>query len=43
MAGKRRASGLPAAVAPMLASPGKGRLPDGPEWTYEYKYDGYLY
>jgi bifunctional non-homologous end joining protein LigD len=42
-----RASGragarLPAAVAPMLASPDRGRLPEGSEWVYEYKYDGYL-
>jgi bifunctional non-homologous end joining protein LigD len=25
----------------MLASPDRGRLPDSPEWVYEYKYDGY--
>jgi bifunctional non-homologous end joining protein LigD len=25
----------------MLASPGKGRLPDNPRFGYEYKYDGY--
>ena len=39
----RGASQLPAAVAPMLASPDRGRLPDSPDYAYEYKYDGYLY
>src|ERR1700754_3101090 len=34
-------SRLPPAVAPMLASPGRGRLPDNPRFAYEYKYDGY--
>jgi bifunctional non-homologous end joining protein LigD len=37
----RDASQLPAAVAPMLASPDRGRLPDNPDYAYEYKYDGY--
>jgi bifunctional non-homologous end joining protein LigD len=34
-------SPMPPAMAPMLASPGRGRLPDDPRWAYEYKYDGY--
>ncbi len=34
-------SRLPAMVAPMLASPDGGRLPDGPDYAYEYKCDGY--
>ncbi len=34
-------SRLPPPVAPMLASPGRGRLPDDPRFAYEYKYDGY--
>jgi bifunctional non-homologous end joining protein LigD len=34
-------SRVPPAVAPMLASPGRGRLPDDPRFAYEYKYDGY--
>jgi bifunctional non-homologous end joining protein LigD len=25
----------------MLASPDRGRLPEGPDYAYEYKYDGY--
>ncbi len=33
------ASELPAAIAPMLASPDGGRLPDGPAYAYEYKWD----
>jgi bifunctional non-homologous end joining protein LigD len=33
--------GLPSGVAPMLASPGKGALPDDPRFAYEFKYDGY--
>jgi bifunctional non-homologous end joining protein LigD len=36
-------SRLLAAVAPMLAAPDGGRLPDSPNYTYEFKYDGYLY
>ena len=32
---------LPAAVAPMLASPDKGRLPDDERFVYEFKMDGY--
>jgi bifunctional non-homologous end joining protein LigD len=35
------ASRVPPPVAPMLASPGRGRLPDDPRFAYEYKYDGY--
>jgi bifunctional non-homologous end joining protein LigD len=34
-------SRVPPAVAPMLASPGRGALPDDPRFAYEYKYDGY--
>lgn len=34
-------SRVPPAVAPMLASPGRGVLPDDPRFAYEYKYDGY--
>ncbi|MGH3762956.1 DNA ligase D [Actinophytocola sp.] len=34
-------AGLPPPVAPMLASPSRGRLPDDPRFGYEYKYDGY--
>ena len=34
-------SGVPAWVEPMLAKPDGGRLRSGPEWTYEYKLDGY--
>jgi bifunctional non-homologous end joining protein LigD len=34
-------SQLPAAIAPMLASPDGGRLPDSPAYAYEYKWDGY--
>ena len=34
-------SRVPSAMAPMLASPGRGALPDDPRFAYEYKYDGY--
>ncbi|ONI90795.1 hypothetical protein ALI144C_02230 [Actinosynnema sp. ALI-1.44] len=32
---------VPPWIEPMLAKPDRGRLPSGPEWTYEYKLDGY--
>lgn len=35
------ASRVPAWVDPMLAKADGGRLRSGPEWTYEYKLDGY--
>ena len=41
MAAMPASSRVPSAVAPMLASPGRGRLPDNPRFAYEYKYDGY--
>ena len=41
MTASAAARGLPRPVAPMLASPGRGRLPDDPRFGYEYKYDGY--
>src|SRR5262245_5882624 len=34
-------SRVPPPTAPMLASPGRGVLPDDPRFAYEYKYDGY--
>ena len=34
-------SRLPPVIEPMLASPDRGRLPDSPDYAYEYKYDGY--
>src|ERR1700738_4091134 len=34
-------SGVPAWVEPMLTKPDGSRLRSGPEWTYEYKLDGY--
>jgi bifunctional non-homologous end joining protein LigD len=34
-------SGVPPPVEPMLATPDGGRLPDGPEFAYEFKWDGY--
>lgn len=37
----RGGSGPPAAVAPMLATPDRGRLPDDERFAYEFKYDGY--
>ena len=32
---------VPAWIDPMLAKPDGGRLREGPQWTYEYKLDGY--
>jgi bifunctional non-homologous end joining protein LigD len=32
---------VPAAIEPMLATPDGGRLPAGPEFAYEFKWDGY--
>ncbi|ONI88299.1 DNA ligase D, partial [Actinosynnema sp. ALI-1.44] len=32
---------VPEWISPMLAKPDGGRLRSGPEWTYEYKLDGY--
>jgi len=32
---------VPAAIEPMLATPDGGRLPDGPDYAYEFKWDGY--
>ncbi|MEV0074368.1 DNA ligase D [Amycolatopsis sp. NPDC050768] len=37
----RDRSRVPAWVEPMLAKTDGGRLRSGPEWTYEYKLDGY--
>ncbi len=38
MAGQRQP---PGSIAPMLASPaGRGNLPKGPGWAFEFKYDG---
>jgi bifunctional non-homologous end joining protein LigD len=34
-------STVPAAIEPMLATPDGGRLPDGPGFAYEFKWDGY--
>lgn len=34
-------SAVPAAIEPMLATPDGGRLPDGPGFAYEFKWDGY--
>jgi bifunctional non-homologous end joining protein LigD len=41
MAGTARGDEVPAWVEPMLAKPDGGRLRSGPDWTYEYKLDGY--
>jgi hypothetical protein len=30
---------VPAAIEPMLATPDGGRLPDGPGFAYEFKWD----
>ena len=32
---------VPAWIPPMLAKPDGGRLPSGPQWSYEIKWDGY--
>jgi hypothetical protein len=32
-------STVPAAIEPMLATPDGGRLPDGPGFAYEFKWD----
>jgi bifunctional non-homologous end joining protein LigD len=36
-------SRIPGWIEPMLAKPDGGRLREGPDWTYEYKLDGYLH
>ncbi|WP_370973849.1 DNA ligase D [Amycolatopsis sp. cg9] len=38
---RRDSSRVPGWVEPMLAKPDGGRLREGPDWTYEYKLDGY--
>jgi bifunctional non-homologous end joining protein LigD len=39
--GVARRSAVPDPVEPMLAGSDGGTLPDGPAWSYEFKWDGY--
>ncbi|WP_326836216.1 non-homologous end-joining DNA ligase [Amycolatopsis rhabdoformis] len=41
MAGGADRSRVPAAIDPMLATPDGGVLRDGPDYAYEFKWDGY--
>jgi bifunctional non-homologous end joining protein LigD len=41
MAGGADRSRVPAAIEPMLATPDGGVLRDGPDYAYEFKWDGY--
>ncbi|MFI5614331.1 non-homologous end-joining DNA ligase [Amycolatopsis sp. NPDC051903] len=41
MAGGAERSRVPAGIEPMLATPDGGTLRDGPEYAYEFKWDGY--
>lgn len=40
---RRDGTRVPGWIEPMLTKPDGGRLPEGADWAYEYKLDGYLY